>query len=110
MFRPTTIRGWLLVLLIAVPTTVYVIAKVIPMMGSPVFWVAAVVVALLIVAVFAWRRRSNATRERDWIGAFSFGDVVRRIRAEEALVIESTHGPRAPTLRVRPAPGTVPTP
>jgi hypothetical protein len=45
------------------------------------------VVALMAVAFYLWRRRVEAGRERAWVGEFSFGDVVRRRRAEEALEV-----------------------
>jgi len=44
-------------------------------------------VALACVALSIWRRRIDAARERNWVGEFSFGDVVRRRRADEALEV-----------------------
>jgi hypothetical protein len=44
-------------------------------------------VALVCVALAVWRRRIEAARERSWVGEFSFGDVVRRRRAVEALEV-----------------------
>jgi membrane protein implicated in regulation of membrane protease activity len=46
---------------------------------------ALAVVALVSVALYLWRRRLDAARERAWVGEFSFGDVVGRMRAREAL-------------------------
>jgi predicted membrane channel-forming protein YqfA (hemolysin III family) len=42
-------------------------------------------VALVSVAIYALRRKMDAARERAWVGEFSFGDVVDRMRAREAL-------------------------
>ena len=44
-------------------------------------------VALASVAFFVWRQRLESARERNWVGEFSFGDVVRRRRADEALEV-----------------------
>jgi hypothetical protein len=34
-----------------------------------------------------WRHRLETARERNWVGEFSFGDVVRRRRADEAVEV-----------------------
>ena len=44
-------------------------------------------VALGCVALSIWRHRLESARERNWVGEFSFGDVVRRRRANEALEV-----------------------
>jgi len=44
-------------------------------------------VALGCVALYLWRRRLESARERNWVGEFSFGDVVARRRDEEALEV-----------------------
>jgi hypothetical protein len=85
--RPTTIRGWLLLSLITVPVSVFLVAKATPAMGSPIFWGFLAVAILTSLVLYSLRRRSEAARERAWVGTFSFGDVVRRIHAEEALAI-----------------------
>jgi membrane protein implicated in regulation of membrane protease activity len=46
---------------------------------------AAIVVAC--VALSVWRHRLEKARERNWVGEFSFGDVVRRRRAKEAVEV-----------------------
>jgi hypothetical protein len=43
------------------------------------------VIALVSVGVYVWRRKLDADRERAWVGEFSFGDVVGRMRARDAL-------------------------
>ena len=57
-------------------------------MSGPLLWVVstiAVITTIALVARSAWRRRTQAGLERAWVGAFSFGDVVDRMRAKEAL-------------------------
>ena len=46
---------------------------------------SAAVGALTFVGLFVWRRRVEASRERAWVGQFSFGDVIARMRAREAI-------------------------
>jgi hypothetical protein len=49
------------------------------------FQVSLAAVALAGVALLVWRHMLENARERNWVGEFSFGDVVRRRRADEAL-------------------------
>lgn len=49
-----------------------------------VLW-ALGVIALASIALFVWRRKVDAARERAWVGEFSFGDVVGRMRARDVL-------------------------
>jgi hypothetical protein len=65
---------------VAVPLVVWFVLT----LPSLFLWALAVV-ALASVALYAWRRRVESARERAWVGEFSFGDVVSRRRAEEAL-------------------------
>lgn len=97
--RPTTIRGWLLLSVITVPAIAFVVTKATPVMGSPIFWGFVAVAILISWGLYSLRRRSDAARERAWVGTFSFGDVVRRIHAEEALAIAENGGRRPATLR-----------
>jgi len=66
---------------IVVPITVWLLA-------AASWWVLALLALVPIawIVVYAWRRRLDAARERAWVGEFSFGDVVGRMRAREALV------------------------
>jgi hypothetical protein len=48
---------------------------------------SAAAVALTFVGLFVWRRRVEAGRERAWVGQFSFGDVIARMRAREAIAL-----------------------
>ena len=49
----------------------------------------AVAIALMSVVLIIWRRRVEAGRERAWVGQFSFGDVIARMRAREAIAVPS---------------------
>lgn len=49
-----------------------------------VLW-ALGVIALVSIALYLWRRRLDAAREKAWVGEFSFGDVVGRMKARDAL-------------------------
>ena len=82
---PKTVRGKLFYISLAVvvvPLSVWFVAT----LPGFMLWALAGI-ALASVALFVWRRRIEAGRERDWVGEFSFGDVVRRRRAKEALEV-----------------------
>ena len=82
---PRTVRGKLFYIALAAvvaPLLVWFVAT----LPSLFLWaIGGVVLASLIL--YAWRRRVESARERAWVGEFSFGDVVRRRRAEEALEV-----------------------
>ena len=85
---PRTVSGKLFYVTLAavvVPLMVWFVAA----LPGFVLWALAGV-ALASVAAYVWRRKIDAARERAWVGEFSFGDVVRRRRAKEAL--EPSHG------------------
>lgn len=42
------------------------------------------VIALVSVGLYLWRRKLDAAREKAWVGEFSFGDVVGRMKARDA--------------------------
>ena len=73
--------------------TIALAAIVIPMLVwflltlPALFQLALGAVALGCVALYLWRRRLESARERNWVGEFSFGDVVARRRNEEALEV-----------------------
>ena len=80
---PRTVPGktiYLLTIAVIVPLSVWFLINV-PWYVLGVLGVAA----LVSVALYLWRRRVDAARERAWVGEFSFGDVVGRMRAREAL-------------------------
>ncbi len=69
--------------------TIGLAAVVVPLLGwffitlpGFVIWGLAAV-GLAAVALYVWRRRVEAAREKAWVGEFSFGDVVRRRHAAE---------------------------
>ena len=80
---PRTVFGNVIMFLLLVLATSFVvtIAVAIP---SLILVATLGVVTLIVLAVYARRRRVDAARERAWVGQFSFGDVVHRIRAREA--------------------------
>ena len=81
---PKTLRGNVLTVLLIVAATPLVVI-VANALSGPIVWAGLVLVALTFLALYVWRRRVDAARERAWVGAFSFGDVVARMRAREAL-------------------------
>ena len=82
---PKTVRGKLFYISLAAvvgPLLLWFVAT----LPSLFLW-AIGGVALTSLILYAWRRRVESARERAWVGQFSFGDVVRRRRAEEALEV-----------------------
>jgi 4-amino-4-deoxy-L-arabinose transferase-like glycosyltransferase len=65
---------------VVVPLTIWFLVTV----PSYVLW-ALGLIAIISVALFLWRRRLDAAREKAWVGEFSFGDVVGRMKARDAL-------------------------
>ena len=82
---PKTVRGRLFYISLGAVCGPLVVWFVLTL-PSLFLWALAVV-ALASVALYAWRRRIDSARERAWVGEFSFGDVVRRRRAQEALEV-----------------------
>lgn len=83
---PKTVSGnlFLSVIVIGVAPIVIWVAVI---LSGPLVWASLAVAALGCVTLYMWRRRVEAARERAWVGSFSFGDVVARIRAREAGLI-----------------------
>jgi 4-amino-4-deoxy-L-arabinose transferase-like glycosyltransferase len=81
---PKTLRGNVLtvLLIVAVTPLVVIVANA---LSGPIVWAGLALVAITCVALYTWRRRVDDARERAWVGAFSFGDVVASMRAREAL-------------------------
>ena len=81
---PKTLRGNVLTVLLIV-AVIPLLVIVATALSGPLVWAGLALVALTCVALYIWRRRVNEARERASVGAFSFGDVVARMRAREAL-------------------------
>jgi hypothetical protein len=82
---PKTISGnifTIALLILVVPMVVWFLIA----LPAP-FQLGLGVIALAGVALSVWRHRLETARERNWVGEFSFGDVVRRRRADEAVEV-----------------------
>jgi hypothetical protein len=80
---PRTVTGksfYVAMIAVVVPLGVWFLMTV----PGYVLW-ALGVITVISVALSVWRRRLDAARERAWVGEFSFGDVVGRMRARDAL-------------------------
>jgi hypothetical protein len=83
-YWPKTLRGNVLtVLLIVVGIPIAVIVVI--ALSGPLVWGGLALVAITSVALYIWRRIVQHARERDWVGAFSFGDMVASMKARHAL-------------------------
>jgi predicted PurR-regulated permease PerM len=81
---PKTIPGKVflaLFVIAAVPVLVWFAI----MLSGPIVWASVAVIVISAVVLFIRRRRDDAARERAWVGAFSFADVVARKRADATL-------------------------
>jgi hypothetical protein len=82
--RPKSFFGIVLVLFSAAfSITVAVVVVPIVVALGPWMWAGLALLAMAAGAVALHMRRVEAARERAWVGAFSFGDVVARRRAED---------------------------
>jgi predicted PurR-regulated permease PerM len=81
-----TIRGKALAFLVTASAVAFLVWVTIGLWG-PDIWAAFALTAITWVVVSMRRRRTDAERKRIWIdaGSFSFGDVLRRRQAREAL-------------------------
>jgi len=82
---PKTISGNIFTIALAILVVPMLVWFLIALPG--IFQLGLGAVALASVAFFVWRQRLESARERNWVGEFSFGDVVRRRRADEALEV-----------------------
>jgi len=80
---PKTVSGNLFTLGLAAVVVPLLVWFLITLPGLVIWGLA--VVALAAIALVFWRRRVEASRERAWVGGFSFGDVVRRRDAAEEV-------------------------
>jgi hypothetical protein len=81
---PKSIYGVGLLLLVTLGV-LGVAAQVAAAVPAPLLAASAAAVAVPTVALIVWRHAVEARRERAWVGEFSFGDVIARMRAREAL-------------------------
>jgi hypothetical protein len=87
---PNTVYGNVILLLLTLAITPIVVWAAVSLSG-PLVWAALAVVALACVAGYIRRRRIEAARQRAWVGAFSFGDVIDAMRAREAGQVAAGH-------------------
>ena len=89
---PKTVYGNVILFMLALMCIPVVVWVAVSLAGSgPLVWAALAGVALMSFALVVWRRRTEAARERAWVGAFSFGDVIDRMRAREAVQVAAGH-------------------
>jgi membrane protein implicated in regulation of membrane protease activity len=88
---PKTVSGNLFIFVLAVGAAPILVWLAVSLSG-PMVWASLTVVALTCVALYVWRRRIEADKERAWVGAFSFGDEIRRMRAREAHRSDALEG------------------
>jgi hypothetical protein len=87
---PKTIYGNVILFMLTLAIAPIVVWAAVSLSG-PLVWAALTVVALAFIALSIRRRRIEAARERAWVGAFSFGDVIDRMRAREAVQVAAGH-------------------
>jgi hypothetical protein len=80
---PKTVYGNLVFFMLTLAITPIVVWAAVSLSG-PLVWAGLTVVGLACVALFIRGRRIEAARQRAWVGAFSFGDVIDSMRAREA--------------------------
>jgi len=83
-YWPKTLRGNIfaaLLIVIGVPIAVIVVIA----LSGPLVWGGLALVAITFVALYFWRRTVDHARERAWVGALSFGDMVASMKARQAL-------------------------
>jgi hypothetical protein len=81
--RPKTVYGYVFLFLLAIVVAAILVTIVASQWSTLVLGIIGVVALASLVTVL-WRRRVEAERERAWVGSFSFGDVVARMKAREA--------------------------
>ena len=80
---PRTVTGksfYVALIAVVVPLTVWFLVTV-----PSYVLLALALTAIISVALYLWRRKVDAAREEAWVGEFSFGDVVGRMKARDAL-------------------------
>ena len=82
--RPKSIYGNALLFLVILGVAGVAVPVAFAVPGS-LLAAAAAAVALTCIGLVVWRRKVETARERAWVGQFSFGDVIARMRAREAI-------------------------
>jgi membrane protein implicated in regulation of membrane protease activity len=83
-YWPKTLRGNIfrvLLIVVGIPLALIIVVA----LSGPLVWAGLALTALTSVALYLWRRKVERARERAWVGAFSFGDIIANMRAREAL-------------------------
>jgi hypothetical protein len=78
---PKTVRGNLLTFVFIVALAPVVVWLAIAL--SPIVWASLAVLAVTSVILYTWRRRVEVAKQKAYVGAFTFGDAVQRMRAKE---------------------------
>lgn len=73
------------VLLLVTLGVLGVAAQVAAAVPAPLLAASAAAVAVPTVALIVWSHALEARRKRAWVGEFSFGDVIARMRARELV-------------------------
>jgi len=84
---PTTVRGTFLAFLfiaIAIPIVVWSAIA----LSGPVVWITLAIVAILVISLIARSRLLDAARQRAYDPAVGFGNVVVKMRADQAAADE----------------------
>jgi len=80
----TTVRGVLVALLLIALAIPLVVWSAIALSG-PVVWISLALVAILVISLIVRSHLLDAARERAYDPAVGFGNVIRKMRAQEAL-------------------------
>jgi membrane protein implicated in regulation of membrane protease activity len=79
---PKTVRGNLFTFVLIVLAAPVVVSVAISLSG-PVVWATLVVLAATPIVIYAWRRRVETAKQAAYVGGFTFGDAVGRMRTRE---------------------------
>jgi hypothetical protein len=88
---PKTVYGNMMVFLLTLAILPILVWAAV-LLSGPLVWASLAVVVLACIGLAVKRRQNEAARERAWVGAFSFGDVIDRMRAREAAHIAGHSG------------------
>jgi hypothetical protein len=92
-YWPKTVLGKLLVLLVALVAAPFVWLVV--ALSGPVVGAAVAVLTLTAVALFMWYRTVQTANDIPLDDGFSFGEAVRRMRANDAIALSAEASERS---------------